>query len=171
MISRLRTRYRRSDRSGSISIEVAILMPVFMGLSMLATSFGQTTVDQPTVDLAAHNAARAASISRTDAGAQTAAEKAAEKTFADAGVTCQNTKPYATQVPTTQVPGPPPPPGAPPPGPPPPPDDGFDTPIGAAATVTYLVRCSVAMVDGAVPVTRDLWSVFTSPLDTYRVRG
>jgi Flp pilus assembly protein TadG len=158
----------RCNRSGSISVEAAILLPVFLTLTSAAMTYGQSSVDQPAVDLAAANAARTASIMRTWATAQPAAEAAAEKTLTAAGINCTNAKPWAAPADTVQVPPPPPPPGAPPPPPPGPPDTGFTTPEGAPATITFKVTCVVQMVGGVVPVT--LWSKFTSPLDTYRAR-
>jgi Flp pilus assembly protein TadG len=173
---RRRALSRLRAHRGSISIELAILMPVFVALAGLATSFGQNAVDQPVVDLAAHNAARAASITRIGANANTAATNAALATFKNAGLACYSSD-GKTVVPPTVTPASPPvitnpsPPPPPPGGGPPPPDTGFTTPIGAPATVTYYVGCRVQIVGGLLSTTVLLWSQFTSPLDTYRARG
>ena len=54
----------RTAERGSVSIEVAVLAPAFIALMVLAGVVGRTAVAAEAIDAAAHDAARAASISR-----------------------------------------------------------------------------------------------------------
>jgi hypothetical protein len=169
------------SRSGSISVEFAILLPAFMFLIGTALYFGQIAGTQTTINLAARDAARAASLDRNAPAANQAAEDAAEAVLSSASITCENGKPYATPTKTPAplgqpskppTPPPTPPPGkSPPPTPPPPkptPSSAFDIPVGQAAYVTYVVTCKIqgGFLDG-----KTLQATFTSPLDTYRGRS
>jgi Flp pilus assembly protein TadG len=134
---------------GSISVELAILLPTFMSLIMLAAMLGRLTVDQTSVDLAAHDAARAASLSRTGIGADKAAQAAAKTTLDPS--TC--TSPLIVKLDDPDV---------------------FKVPIGQPATVTYDVTCKVPLKDLAflyLPDSVTLTARFTSPLDTFRIRS
>jgi TadE-like protein len=160
----------RRSRAGSISIEVAILMPAFLLLASSAIWLGQTTIGQTTVDLAARNAARAVSLLRSGTTAQTVAENAAEATFAASSMTCVNPKPWVALDNPLPPPGQTPPP-SPPPGQPKPPT-GFAVPVGQRSSVTYTVTCELREPDGLLGgITRTLQATFTSPLDTYRARS
>jgi Flp pilus assembly protein TadG len=133
---------------GSLSIELAILLPAFLILALVTVGFGRETIAQSAVDLAAHDAARAASISRTAAGAQTSATSAAHTTLGDSSTTCTN---VAVTVDASQ----------------------FAIPMGQPASVTVTVACTVSLADLALPGfpgSRVLTSTFTSPLDIYRGR-
>ena len=57
-------RWGRTVSRGSVSIEVAVLAPAFIALMVLAGVAGRTAVADEAVESAAHDAARAASISR-----------------------------------------------------------------------------------------------------------
>lgn len=138
---------------GSASVEVAILTPAFLFLIVLAAVVGRVTIAQNAIDLAAHDAARAASISRTAGQAEDAATAAAEETLADQELDC---------VPLTVTVD----------------SDDFGDALGVPTNpnnppiVTVRVVCDVSLVD--LPML-DLDSVeveatHTSPLDYYRGR-
>ena len=134
---------------GSIAVEFAILLPAFVLLIAVAAVVGRQTVAQTAIEGAAHDAARAASISRTEATAKARGEQAARGVLDDQGLHCD---PVTVTVDTGE----------------------FARPVGQAAAVTVTVSCSVAFTDIAVPGmpgNRTLSSTFTSPLDIYRSRS
>lgn len=140
---------RRPGEEGSIAVEFAILVPAFVLLIAVAGVVGRQTVAQTAIEGAAHDAARAASISRTAATAQSHGAQAAQSVLADQGLHCD---PVTVTVDTSQ----------------------FGRPVGQAAAVTATVSCSVAFSDIAVPGlpgNRTLTATFTSPLDIYRSRA
>jgi hypothetical protein len=136
--------------AGSISLELAVLLPAFLSLALLATLLGRQTIAQTAVDLAAHDAARAASLARTLPAATTAARNAAITTLGASSTTC--TALAVTQVGTA---------------------DPFAVPVGQASSITISVACTISLADLTVlglPGQRVLTSVFTSPIDVYRGR-
>ncbi|GAA3387615.1 TadE family protein [Cryptosporangium minutisporangium] len=140
-----------SDRGeqGSIAVEFAILVPAFVLLIAVAAVVGRQTVAQTAIEGAAHDAARAASISRTAAAAQARGADAARSVLDEQGLHCD---PVTITVDTSQ----------------------FGRPVGQAAAVTATVSCSVAFSDIAVPGmpgNRTISATFTSPLDIYRSRS
>jgi Flp pilus assembly protein TadG len=142
----------RTDR-GSASVEVAILTPAFLLLIVVAAVVGRVAIAQNAIDLAAHDAARAASISRTAAAAHTAATAAAGDTLAQQGLLCD---PLDVDVDVTDFatdPGQPADPGNPP-------------------VVTVDVSCVVSLVDLPMLDVDDVTvaATHTSPLDFYRGR-
>ncbi len=142
-------RRKRSYDAGSISLELAILLPAFLSLALLATLLGRQTVAQTAVDLAAHDAARAASLTRNLTDATAAARDAAITTLGASSTTC--TSVTATPVGTNP----------------------FTVPVGQAASITIRVDCTISLADLTVlglPGQRVLTSVFTSPIDVYRGR-
>jgi Flp pilus assembly protein TadG len=148
MTSRLRRAQTRRDR-GSISVELAILLPGFIWLIALAVVTGRQVIAQGAIDLAAHDAARAASLSRTAALAQSRANTAAQDTLAQQGLACST---LTVTVNTGQ----------------------FARPVGTPASVSVTVVCQVSFADLAalpgVPGGRTLTASFVSPLDQYRSR-
>jgi Flp pilus assembly protein TadG len=136
---------RRRNDSGSASIELAILLPTFAFLIVLAYLFGRTTVAQAAVDLAAHDAARAASLERNESDAKTAATDAAKATLTKQGTACIAIK----VVPDTS---------------------GFLLPLGQPASVTVTVTCTVQLTDLGFSRNRNVSASFTSPIDQYRGR-
>jgi Flp pilus assembly protein TadG len=134
---------------GSIAVEVAILMPAFLLLIAVAAVIGRQTVAQTAIEGAAHDAARAASISRTAPTAKAHGEEAARSVLTDQGLHCD---PVTVTIDTSQ----------------------FARALGQPAAVTATVSCSVAFSDIAVPGlpgNRTLSATFTSPLDIYRSRS
>lgn len=134
---------------GSIAVEFAILVPAFLLLIAVAGVIGRQTVAQTAIEGAAHDAARAASISRTEATAQRRGQDAAKGVLSTQGLHCD---PAVVTVDTGQ----------------------FARPVGQAAAVTATVSCSVSFSDIAIPGmpgNRTLSATFTSPLDVYRSRS
>jgi Flp pilus assembly protein TadG len=143
-------RVRLRHHAGSISLELAILLPAFLALALLATLLGRQTVAQTAVDLAAHDAARAASLTRNMTDAKAAARNAAITTLGASSTTCiaVTVEPVGTT-------------------------DPFAVPVGQAASITISVACTISLADLTVlglPGQRVLTSVFTSPIDVYRGR-
>jgi Tfp pilus assembly protein FimT len=130
-------------------VELAILLPGFVYLIVLAVVTGRQVVAQGAIDLAAHDAARAASLSRTAAVAQTQARAAALDTLGQQGLACTS---LTVTVNT----------------------DGFAVPVGNPSSVSVTVVCQVSFADLAalpgVPGSRTLSASFVSPLDEYRGR-
>jgi Flp pilus assembly protein TadG len=95
----------RIDRSeaGSAVLEMVILAPVLLLILALGIAGGRLALAHEQVDAAAGTAARAASVTRSPAGATAAATTAAQAALAGAGLSCQS---ESTTVDTTRfVPG------------------------------------------------------------------
>jgi Flp pilus assembly protein TadG len=138
---------RRGDR-GSVSLELAILAPVLLGMLVIIVAAGRVHLAHNVVDAAARNAARAASLERDAASARTAAQRVAQQTFQDQGLTCTG---LSVTVPTA----------------------GFQAPLGTPSSVTVSVRCTVTLSDVAfpgLPGSTTATSSFTSAIDAYRGR-
>ncbi|MBT8226201.1 MAG: pilus assembly protein [Dactylosporangium sp.] len=133
---------------GSIAVELAILMPAFIALIVLAVVAGRLVIAQSAIDLAAHDAARTASLARTADTARPAALAAARNTLAEQGIRCLD---LTVTVDVSQ----------------------FQVPVGQPAFVRADLACTVSFSDVAIPGApgnRVLTAWFTSPLDQYRVR-
>jgi hypothetical protein len=150
---------RLSKDEGSLSFELAILLPMFILVGAVALMFGRETIAQSAVDLAAQDAARAASLTRSWPEAVAAANKAATDTLNAQSTKCVNlvvdlrpADPVTHQVPV----------------------DPFTVPVGQAATITVRLTCDVSLADLTIaPIphgTVRLTSFFASPLDVYRYR-
>ncbi|GAB7048037.1 TadE/TadG family type IV pilus assembly protein [Catenuloplanes indicus] len=145
---------RRADR-GSVSVEVAILTPAFIALIVTAFVVGRTATAANAVDLAAHDAARAASISRNVTDADAAARAAVQAALAQQGLTCVNSNviDYGTPNSLTRA---------------------FGTPVGQPASVVVTVTCVISFADlgfPGVPGNRTQQARYESVLDTYRSRS
>ena len=140
---------RRLRERGSVSVELAILMPGFSALIALSVIGGRHVIAQGAIDVAAYDAARAASIARSAGDARLDAEAAAANAFDRQGLRCR-TRSVEVDV------------------------SGFGVAIGLDATVSVTVRCEVEFSDVAwvpgVPGSRQLAATFVSPLDRYRSR-
>ena len=77
-----------ADERGSAAIELVLLVPALMLLLMFAVAGGRVAIAHGSVQQAAADAARAASIARTAGAAQTSAVRAARATLANQGLTC-----------------------------------------------------------------------------------
>ncbi|QSB15727.1 pilus assembly protein [Natronosporangium hydrolyticum] len=140
----------RPDReSGSVTVEMAILTPVFLLIIVAAIVFGRTAVALNAIDVAAHDAARAASISRSEAAAAGNAQNAAAAALAEQGLNCAQPPTVTPQL------------------------SGFSQTGTDLAFVSVTVSCEVSFTDLAlpgVPNSFQLQSTFVSPLDSYRER-
>ncbi|WP_314223635.1 TadE/TadG family type IV pilus assembly protein [Streptomyces zaehneri] len=138
----------RSDE-GSAAIEAAIILPSLIMFLCLAIAGGRIVTSGAKIDSAAEDAAREASIHRTAAAAQGAAQSAAAESLNDQGIECAST---SVSINT----------------------GGLSVPVGQVGTVTVTVTCTVNLSDlllPGVPGARTLTSTATSVVDQYRQRG
>jgi len=142
MIRRLREHER-----GSAALELVIIAPGLLLVIAVLVFAGRVAIAQQSVDSAAADAARSASIARTQGAAGGAARSAANSSLANQGLRCLNT---ATAVDTS----------------------GFASPVGTPAFITTTVSCTVDLRDlgSPIPGTRTVTSTVRSPIDTYRTR-
>lgn len=145
MIRRLRDWSHRDE--GSATIEAVIIAVPLGTLISLAIIGGRIQVAGGVVEAASHDAARAASISRTAAVAQANARAAARDTLDQQGLHCAS---LTVAVNTA----------------------GFAVPVGEPATVSATVTCVVDFHDivNGIPGSRTMTSTFVSVLDTFRTR-
>jgi Flp pilus assembly protein TadG len=149
-----RRRLRAGD-AGLASLELVILLPAFIILTLLAGYLGRMNVAHTAVDGAAQDAARAASLQRDLATAETAATAAAKAALDAPDSPCVHGTANAT---IQQPPNP------------------FAVALGQASNVVVTVTCKVDVSNLAFPglpipsgqVT--VPSTFVSPIDIHRVR-
>lgn len=136
-----------SDERGSAAIEIVILVPALMLLLLLAVAGGRVAIAHGSVQQAAADAARSASIARTVGAAQSSATAAARATLANQGLTCAS---LSVSLDTS----------------------GFATPVGTPASVGATVSCTVELSQLAIPGLPDrvVTATVSSPLDVYRGR-
>jgi len=138
-----------SHSRGSVSVELAILAPVFLLLIATAIGFGRIAVAANAIDLAAHDAARAASISRTGPAAASNAEAAAAGVLDQQGLDCLGGPQVAPDV------------------------SGFARDDLSLVFVSVTITCEVSLADLALPGlpgSRVLTTTFVSPIDIFRER-
>ena len=147
MISRLRrprrlgTRGVRDER-GSISVWFATASFVMIILG------GRVEIAKQSVDAAAYEAARAASIERTQSEAISSGKSAATSSLNDQGLQCATTHITVNAA-------------------------AFNAPLGTTAQVTATVTCKVDVADLSIPGlpgTRTITATASSPVDAYRER-
>lgn len=141
---------RRDSEGGNAALELVILAPIVLLLISFVIAAGRTSIAQGSVQAAARDAARQASISRTPAQAQSAAQLSAGAELAQEGLDC-SPAPFV-HVDVHQF---------------------VTVAVGQPATVTAYVRCSVPLSDlllPGMPGSKTLRAKFTSPLDPYRGR-
>lgn len=139
---------RPDHERGSATIETIIIVPALMLFIALIVAAGRVQLAHQSVDAAAAEAARAASISRTASEAQTRATASGNQSLANQGLKCATT---SVTVDTS----------------------GFAVPVGTPATVSATISCVVALDDVALPGlpgTITVEATVRSPLDTYRGR-
>ncbi len=139
---------RRAADDGSAALELVILAPVLLALLALVIAAGRTSIAQGSVDAAARDAARQASISLTPTAAEAAGQASARAALRQDGLDCRPVVLINVSQFTTSQPGEP-------------------------ASVTAMVRCTVPLSDLALPGlpgSAKLEAGFTSPLDIYRSR-
>lgn len=137
----------RSER-GSAAIETAIGVPAFLLFIALIIGAGRIAIARQSVEAAAAEGARSASIARTQSSADHDAITSAAATVANQQLQCVTTR---VVVDTS----------------------GFAKPVGTPATVSVTVTCTVNLSDIAIPGlpgTLPITETMTSPLDTYRGR-
>ncbi|MFF9171817.1 MULTISPECIES: TadE family protein [unclassified Streptomyces] len=135
--------------TGSVAIEAAIILPPLIMFVCLAIAGGRLVTSGAKIDAAAQDAAREASIHRTAASAQGAAQSAAAESLDDQGISCAST---SVDINT----------------------GGLNVPVGQVGTVTVTVSCTVNLSDlllPGLPGARTLTSTATSVVDAYRQRG
>jgi Flp pilus assembly protein TadG len=142
------TRASRAADKGNAALELVILAPILLALLSLVIAAGRTTVAQGSVDAAARDAARQASIALTPSDARTAGLVSARAALRQDGLDCSP----AVVIDTSQF---------------------TSVPVGLPAAVTAVVSCAVPLANLALPGlpgTARLSASFTSPLDIYRSR-
>jgi len=140
---------RRGVERGSVSVELVVLAPVLLLFVLGVVFAGRYALAQQSVQAAAAEAARVASIARSAAEATGTATQAASASLDNQDLRC-TTKLVSVDA------------GA------------FANRPGVPGTVSATVSCQVDMSDLAfpgIPGNRTLQATATSPLDTYRARG
>ena len=140
---------RRRDERGVATLEFVVLTPVLIALLGLLVMAGRVAIASNSVQAAADEAARSASISRTASRARSEAEAGARRSLARQDLRCATVR---VDVDT----------------------GGFATPVGLPARVSATVTCVVQLADLALPGfpgSRTVTATAVSPLDTYRERG
>ncbi|MEV6812475.1 TadE/TadG family type IV pilus assembly protein [Micromonospora sp. NPDC051296] len=153
----------RTMSRGSVSIEVAVLAPAFVALMVLGGVAGRTAVASAALEAAAHDAARAASISRDATTARREARDAARRQLDWRGISCVGAPAVTFRGSvggrSTTF------------------NAAFRSPVGQDATVTVEIACTVSYQDIRLPALKSMpagnriTASFTSPLDRYRSRG
>jgi Flp pilus assembly protein TadG len=141
-------RARPGRQRGSAVIETVIGIPAFMLFVALIVYAGRVAIAHQVVQSAAADAARSASIARTQGGAQTAGVAAAATSLANQAANCTAT---TVSIDTS----------------------GFASPVGTPASITATVTCHVNLSDlslPGVPGSKAITATMSSPLDTYRER-
>lgn len=134
---------------GSASVEAAIGLPAFALFVGLIIFGGRTAMSHQSVESAATDAARSASIARSETEARTDAEKAARTSLADQQINCMD---VAVSIDTA----------------------GFGLPVGEPGSVNVTVECRLDLSDlsiPGVPGSRVIGATVSSPLDTWRERS
>ena len=143
----MRCRRRPDPERGSAVIEAVIGVPAFMLFVALIIFAGRVAIAHQGVQSAAADAARSASIARTQGAAQTAGDSAAASSLANQHLNCTAS---TVSVDIT----------------------GFASPVGIPATINATVTCHVNLSDllPGVPGTKAITATMSSPLDSYRER-
>jgi Flp pilus assembly protein TadG len=143
-----RPRARRSQR-GSASVEAAVAAPAFVLFVGLIIFGGRTAMAHQSVESAAADAARSASIARSSTDAVHAARMAATTSLSNQKIYCQHVDVAVD-------------------------DSGFDAPVGQDALVSVTVACDLNLSDlsiPGVPGSRTIRATMSSPVDTWRERA
>lgn len=142
-------RARTQDRErGSVTLELAILGPALILVLGLLVLGGRVEVAASAVEHATAAAARVASLERSVAAAQIAAESAVERETTARDIRCVTTM---VEVDTS----------------------GLTAPLGTSANVTVRTSCTVTMADLGIPGlpgSRTISAEATSAVDRFRTR-
>ncbi|MGL5247960.1 MAG: TadE family protein [Brooklawnia sp.] len=140
---------RSSGDRGSASLELVIWGPVLLLIVSVIIYAGRVAQAGLTVESAAGEAARAATVADNRAQANTRAEAAASAALSSAGLKCAS---VSVSVDTSE----------------------WNRPAGQPARAEATVSCRVALGDligpGLIPGSRVVSSTATSALDTFRTR-
>lgn len=138
---------RTRDEQGSAAVEMALLAPMLGALVLVVIFGGRLALARQTVQAAAADAARAASISRTADAAQHSANLIAQGTLTNQGVKCATS---TVDIDTR----------------------GFIQPPGTPASTTVVITCDVATADLSLPLpgTVRVSATSSSELDLFRGR-
>jgi len=142
-------RRRWSDR-GAVTLEVAILAPALLAMVSLAIYAMRLQVADEAVAFAAHDAARIASLARTEPDAIRQGHDTALATLLREDLPCLG-QPNVT-INAQQ----------------------FNNPVGETAVVSAVVSCTLRLSDlglPGVPGTKVITATFASYLDQYRSRS
>lgn len=132
----------RADDAGSIALELAIIAPVLVALTVLALGYGRQSQVNGLVEAAARDAARSATQARTFPEAQQRVELVVQDTLRAAPASCRDSAAS---------------------------DLGSPVAFIAGAEVTVRVSCDLSFTDIGLPLpTQRLVRTFTSRLDPYR---
>ena len=137
---------RQRDQRGSAAIEAAIGVPAFVLFVGLIIYGGRTATTHQSLESAAADAARTASIARDPEAAVTGARQTAAASISNQQIGCHD---ITVVVDTTD----------------------FGKAPGQAGQVTVQLSCRLDLADLAVPGvpgTRVLTATMSSPLDTWR---
>ena len=140
---------RTRDERGSAAIEAVIGVPAFLLFVGLIIFGGRTATTHQSVETAAADAARSASLERTSASARTQAISAATTSLSNQGIHCLD---IDVTIDARQ----------------------FSRTVGEAATVSVTVQCRLDLSDlsiPGVPGSRLIRATSISPVDTWRERG
>lgn len=137
-----------NSERGSEAINTVIVVPALLMIVAVIIMAGRLAVAHSAVESAAAEAARAASIARTQVEANASAAAGAQVTLDSQNLTCASTK---VTVDTS----------------------GFAAPPGTPAVVEATVTCRVKLSDLAlsalpIPGFRQISVTTTSPIDTFR---
>lgn len=141
------TKGSRNER-GSAVVEAAIGVPAFLLFVLLLVAGGRIAIAEQAVQASASEAARAASISRTQRQAQTSGATNAATSLTNQGLRCASQQ---VSVDTS----------------------GFTAPVGTPAQATATVTCVVDLSDLSIPGLQGTFTItqtMSSPIDTYRER-
>ena len=149
---RLARARRPGGDAGSAALELVVLAPVLLVLLALVIAAGRTSIAKSSIDAAARDAARQASLALSPAAAQQAGVASARQALADDGLDCLFEKVVVDT-------------GGP--------NAGFGLPAGTPAHVSATVWCTVPLSDlflPGLPGAHTMMSTFSSPLDVFRER-
>lgn len=137
---------RRRER-GAVSLELAVITPAILLIFVLVAFAGRMATANGTVEQAAADAARAASLSQGPSAAQQAAQDTAAAALSNSGLQCLSLSVNADT-------------------------SGFATAPGQQANVTVTITCPVRLADLPLPGlgSRTVTASAVSPIDTYRQR-
>lgn len=144
--SRTRVASRVRDERGSAVIEAVIGVPAFMLFVGLIIFAGRMAIAHQAVESAANEAARSASVARSQGAARSDATTSVRTRLTNQKVNCRSIR---VSVNTAD----------------------FDRPVGTPGSVSATVTCQVDLADVSipgVPGSKTVTATVSSPLDTYR---